>query len=137
MIYFDTSVLVAYYTPEERTDDASAIMAKATVPVLSDLGVAEFNVVIGRKQRSGFLSIKAAQVLFDLFDEHLRKIYLRVAIGPGSVNATRRLALQSKIALRTLDALHLAMAADLGGTLATFDRKLADAACDLGIDVVS
>ena len=37
MIYFDTSVLAAYYIPEERSAEAAAIGAKALYPVVSDL----------------------------------------------------------------------------------------------------
>jgi predicted nucleic acid-binding protein len=49
LIYFDTSVLAAYYTPEERSVEAAALVANATYPVVSDLAVAELNVVMVRK----------------------------------------------------------------------------------------
>jgi predicted nucleic acid-binding protein len=38
--------------------------------------------------------------------------------------------------LRTLDALHLALAMDLKATLATFDRRLSDAARAQGLSVL-
>ncbi|HTG32385.1 MAG TPA: PIN domain-containing protein [Thermoanaerobaculia bacterium] len=38
--------------------------------------------------------------------------------------------------LRTLDALHLAVVAELGSSVATFDTRLAEAAQDLGFEVL-
>jgi predicted nucleic acid-binding protein len=32
IVYFDTSVLVAYYTLEARTNDAAALVEKAELP---------------------------------------------------------------------------------------------------------
>ena len=61
MIYFDTSVLAAYDTPEERSVEAAALVAKATYPVVSDLAVTELNVVIVRKEKLGFLPQEGAE----------------------------------------------------------------------------
>jgi predicted nucleic acid-binding protein len=72
IVYLDTSVLVAYYTVEDRTSDAAAIIERAELPVISDICIAELNVVILRKQREGFLSEQAADSVLALFDEHLR-----------------------------------------------------------------
>lgn len=136
MIYFDTSVLAAYYTPEERSLEAAAIVSKVSLPVVSDLAVAEFNVTVRRKERLGFLSAEAAFSVFSLFDEHLREVFLNISIEARYVAATRALASRSSIPLRTLDALHLVMASDVDATLATFDTRLYDAACALGVPVL-
>ncbi|MCP4661886.1 MAG: type II toxin-antitoxin system VapC family toxin [bacterium] len=136
MIYFDTSVLVAYYTTEERSEDAKTIIEKATLPVVSDLGIAEFNVVLARKEFDGFLTADAAAQVFALFDEHLSDAFVRVAIGPEHVAATRRLPARTGKPLRTLDALHLAVAVDVGGAIATFDARLAEAGRALNIEVL-
>lgn len=97
MIYFDTSVLAAYYTPEERSHEAAAIVAKASLPVVSDLAIAEFNVTILRKERLGFLSREAAVSVFSLFDEHLRDAFLNISIEARYVATTRALASSSSI----------------------------------------
>jgi hypothetical protein len=136
IIYFDTSVLVAYYTVEERTNEARDIVAKTELPVVSDLGIAEFNVVVRRKQLDGYLSSDAAESVLDLFDQHLRDIFVRVPIDSGHVEATRRLPLQIDRPLRTLDAIHLAIAFDVNGLLATFDDRLHGAGRSLGLDVI-
>lgn len=137
IIYFDSSVLVAYYTVEERTDDAKSIVEKAELPVISDLCVAELNVVIRRKQRQGFMSEEAASAVFELFDQHVEDIYVRVGLDDGHLEATRQLSLQTETPLRTLDALHLAVATDVGGAIATFDDRLAQASRSVGVEVLA
>ncbi len=135
IVYFDTSVLVAYYTVEDRTADAIAIVDRAELPVISDVCVAEMNVVIRRKQRQGFLSAEAVTAVFELFDEHVRDIYVRIHLDEGHLEATRQLPARTESPLRTLDALHLAMGIDAGGAIATFDTRLAEASRSLDIEV--
>jgi uncharacterized protein len=136
LIYFDTSVLAAYYTPEERSTEAAAIIAKASLPVVSGLAIAEFNVTIARKERLGFLPPEGVAAVFSLFDEHLRSAYLTISIETRHVDATRALAARSSVPLRTLDALHLVIASEVEATLATFDSRLHSAARSLGFAVL-
>lgn len=136
IVYFDTSVLVAYYTLEERTEDARLVVERATRPVLSDLGIAELNVVISRKHREGYLSAAATGAVFALFDEHVRDIFRRVTLDEQHVAATRHLSERAGINLRTLDALHLTMAMDTGGAVASFDERLVAAATALDVEVL-
>ena len=136
IVYFDSSVLVAYYTVEERTDEAKSVVEQAELPVISDLCIAELNVVIRRKQRQGFLSDTATAAVFELFDEHVRDIFVRVALDDGHLEATRQLPIHAEPPLRTLDALHLAVAVDVGGAIATFDDRLAEASRSLGVEVL-
>ena len=136
MIYFDTSVLAAYYTPEDRSVEAAALVAKATYPVLSDLAVAEFNVVMVRKEKLGFLPQEGAEAVFSLFDEHRRDAFLTIALEARHFEATRALAIRSSARLRTLDALHLVIASEVEATLATFDERLHEAARAAGLSVL-
>jgi predicted nucleic acid-binding protein len=136
LIYFDTSVLAAYYTPEERSLEAADIVAGASLPIVSDLAVAELNVTMLRKEQLGFLSQEAVASVFSLFDQHRRDAYLNIAIEPRYAAATRDLASRSSVRLRTLDALHLVMAMDVEATLATFDSRLHEAACAFGLPVL-
>jgi predicted nucleic acid-binding protein len=138
VIYFDTSVLAAYYTPEERSAEAAAIVesASSSFSVVSDLAIAELNVVIVRKGKQGHLSPEGVAGVFSLFDEHLRDSFLNISIETRHIEATRTLAAKSAITLRTLDALHLVIASEVEGTLATFDQRLRDAALSLGFSVL-
>lgn len=134
--YFDTSVLVAYYTVEDRSAEASSIVRRTELPVISDLGIAEFNITIARKQRDGYLTSDAAGAVFALFDQHLRNVFVRVAIDGGHVETTRLLPRRVDVPLRTLDALHLSIALDVEGVLATFDERLGLAARAGGLEVL-
>lgn len=100
------------------------------------MGIAEFNVVISRKRQEGFLSADAAEAVFSLFDEHVRDIFVRVAINEGHVAATRHLSEQTGISLRALDALHLAVALDVEGAVASFDDRMVAAARALDFEVL-
>jgi len=136
VIYFDTSVLVAYYTPEERSSEAAAIVTKASYPIVSGLAIAELNVAIARKEKLGFLPHNGAEAVFSLFDEHLRDTFLIIALETRHMEATRDLAILSSARLRTLDALHLVIASEVEATLATFDERLHEAARALGLPVL-
>lgn len=136
MIYFDTSVLTAYYTKEERSPDAAVLVKNASLPVISDLAVAELNVAIWRKRKLGLLSNEVVAAVFSLFDEHLQDAFLNIPIEPHHIAATRALASRSSVRLRTLDALHLVIASELEATIATFDNRLHEAASVLGHPVL-
>jgi len=86
---------------------------------------------------TGFLSDQAAEAVLALFDEHVRDSFVRVALDEGHLRATRSLPATIEAPLRTLDALHLAIAADADGAIATFDGRLALASRSLGMEVLS
>jgi len=134
--YFDTSVLTAYYTTEERSPDAAVLVKNASLPVISDLAVAELNVAIWRKRKLGLLSNEVVAAVFSLFDEHMQDAFLNVPIESRHIAATRDLASRSPVRLRTLDALHLVIASELEATIVTFDNRLHEAASVLGHPVL-
>ena len=51
MSYFDTSVLVAFYCPEELSTKAEKAILKDSEPTLSILSIVEFASAIFRKSR--------------------------------------------------------------------------------------
>lgn len=128
IVYLDTSVLIAYYTPEERSEDARTIVQEAELPVLSDLCIYELSVVAQRKAQQKFLSAQAVAEVLDLFDEHVRESYVRIRLDDDHLRILRSLPSRIGIPLRTLDSLHLAPAIEAEAAVATFDRRLADAA---------
>ena len=106
--------------------------------MVSDLAIAEFHVTIVRKVRTGALDGVAADKIWALFESHLADGYFsRMSVALSHATATRLLATRSPVLIRTLDALHLAMASDAGADLATFDHQLAEAARAHGLSVVS
>ncbi|MEM7584348.1 MAG: type II toxin-antitoxin system VapC family toxin [Acidobacteriota bacterium] len=137
IIYFDSSVLVAYYTSEERSGDAKSIIDRASQAAISDICIAELSVVILRKQRDQFLSEAAATAVLELFDRHVRDIFVRTRLDEALLGATRSIAKNAAVPVRTLDALHLASAIHAGGAIATFDERLAIAARSMDVKVLS
>ena len=129
MIYVDTSLLLPAYVPEANSDLANSVLEASSPIVISDLTVAEFRVGLARKVKLGILTIPQAEVVRATFDSHLAEGRLqRHTLRPSHSEAAGDLAWSSTVMLRTLDALHLAVAMSLAAPLATFDGRLADAA---------
>lgn len=139
MIYVDTSLLLAVYTPEARSEQANRILESASFILISDLTVAEFYVGLARKVKLKLLSPRQAEAAGASFETHLAEGLLhRTALHSAHSEAAGQLAIRSPIMLRSLDALHLAVAMGIGlDRLATFDNRLADAARELGFEVLA
>lgn len=133
---FDTSVLVACYTDEARSDEAVALLEHAATRYVSDLAVTEFGVTIARKVREGYLTSAAGTAVVSRFDADMVTIFQRLPIDHSDFLAARDLALSSKVPLRTLDALHAAVCRNHAIGLATFDARLGTAARESGLRVV-
>lgn len=73
MIYFDTSVLAAYYTSEERSAEAAAIVAEASFPVVSDLAAAELNVAMVRKETLHLVIASEVEATLATIDDRLHE----------------------------------------------------------------
>ena len=138
MIYVDTSLLLPVYVPEVNSERANQILESASAIMISDLTVAEFYVGLARKQKLGELSLQQAGAAGASFESHLAEGLLnRAALHSAHSEAAGQLAKSSEFMLRTLDALHLAVAIGLGLPLATFDGRLADAARGFGVEVLA
>jgi len=137
VIYVDTSLLLPAYVSEANSEQANSILESSSPIVVSDLTVAEFYVGLARKVKLGELTIPKSEVVRAAFETHLAEEFLqRLALRPSHSEAAGDLASKSTIMLRTLDALHLAVAMGLGAPLATFDGRLADAARAFGWKVL-
>jgi len=100
--------------------------------------VAEFYVSLARKLKLGTLRPEHEPVIRETFALHLEdEVLHRASLQPRHMEAAGDLANRSPVILRTLDALHLAVAIERQLTLATFDQRMSDAARALGMQVVS
>ena len=134
MIYADTSLLLPCYVPEEQSAEAQRIIESGDPVVVSDITVAEMYVGLARKQRLGTLNRGQLVRSRSFFDEHLSQgVFQRVALTERHVALVRSLSAESRTPLRTLDTLHLAIASDLQAVMATFDKRLAEAARVVGL----
>jgi uncharacterized protein len=137
VIYADTSLLLPVYVPEVNSQLANAAIEGAEGLLISDLTVAEFMVGLARKVKLGELSSDRAQEVQATFEQHMAEGFLqRLPLVGKHSEAAGELASRSSVILRTLDALHLAIAIEWEATMATLDNRLFDAARAIGIEVI-
>ncbi|MDO8412990.1 MAG: type II toxin-antitoxin system VapC family toxin [Gallionellaceae bacterium] len=139
MIYVDTSVIVALLTVEPKTSDVLAwYTGLQDVPTSSDWLLTEFSSATSIKLRTGQLSEANAKRVHKEFDL-LAAGGLRLA--PVSRSAYSQAAKMIKLhqhGLRAGDALHLAVALELGARqMATLDGTLAKNAKRKGLVLIS
>ncbi|MCM8613200.1 type II toxin-antitoxin system VapC family toxin [Accumulibacter sp.] len=135
MIYADTSVWVALLTPETGTDRVERWFEDlAGTPVSADWTLTEFHSAIALKTRAGQLLRRQASDVLALFE--------RLAAGGLTLVPVSRVAYRSAAVLvndfeqglRGADALHIAVAQDLGvRRFATLDRRQGASAQRLGL----
>ena len=130
LYYLDTSGLLPYYHEEaSSTQVQQFLQSLEQPPIISNLTKTEFASALARWVRTKELSADEANQIQVVFSQHLEQNLYQVRTMNDShfVQAERWLA-QRTGALRTLDALHLALAMQLEAVLVTCDRALAEAA---------
>ena len=136
MMYIDTSILVAFYCPERISDQVEDILVKSSSPAISQLTEVELTSALSRKIRENALSKKDAISVISIFRTHIDdKSYQYLPIQPKHYTIAMNWIEEFNTPLRTLDALHLAIAAQNNALLLTADFKFAESAEKLGIEV--
>jgi uncharacterized protein len=127
--YIDTSVLGAYYCREALNTAVDSALGRVEGPVISALSEVEFCSLVAKKQRLRELNKAQVRGILDLFGNHIAEgFYRRVAMTHDHFSMARQLITSGRVALKTLDALHLAVALNEAVPLLTADRQLATAA---------
>jgi len=137
-LYCDASALAKLFWPETGSDELNRLVAGRDDVLVSDLGLTEVVSALARRAREGALEAKIAA--------RVQRRLLAVAAGPAvrrvellaatHREAERLLLAPKRVALRPVDALHLALALGAGtGTLLTYDRAMAAAALANGLAV--
>lgn len=138
-VYLDTSALAKWYLNEANSEAFADWMQGQDSACISGLTLAEMRCLLARRRRRGDFSRELEQEIYATFSEDIRlgHILLRPLKDEHATDAVHLMERLSRLPLRTLDALHLAAARDLGcGRLATADRIMARAAEALGMEVV-
>ena len=136
MRYVDTSVLIAYLTPEAGSDTAEAfIQSKGEPLVVSSWTEVELMSALGVKLRSRQLGEADANEVIDAYSRLVAPHLRRISVEDGHHRKAVMLLDGWKTTLRAADALHLAIAAAHGAHVFTFDRGMAEAGAALGISV--
>ncbi len=138
MVYLDTSALAKWYLNETHSDEVEAFIREHAPLAVSSLTVVEMRCLLARRRRQGDFTEATETRVFAAFQEDIRRGHLvEHAIGQGGADgAVNLIGSLPHIPLRTLDALHLAIAWDIGAdAIATADRVMAAAAEEMEIPV--
>ena len=138
MYYLDTSVLAAYYCPEPLSEKVEKLVISADRPCISSLTEVELASAISRKIRENNLSPEDGNKIFNQFQTHLKESFFRlISADDRHYQTAKNWILRFAVPLKTLDAIHLAIAAEGDFTLLTADKQLDISAKYFGIDVVN
>lgn len=136
-VYPDTSVLVSAYTEESSSTIAEEWMASLRPGDVFSSAWCETEIAsaLAAKTRAGRLMRDRQQRLLAIIGDFLRETATLIPIDRHHFKAAADFLSRSSSNLRAGDALHLAIAADAGARLVTFDRRMAEAGVDLALDV--
>ena len=140
VIYFDTSALAKWYLNEPKSDEVEGYIQEHGPVHISDLTAVEMRSLLARHRREKNINASLETQIFAAFQEDIRQKSLICHALPNTLAAAtiNILSLLPEVPLRTLDALHLAIAREiLADTIATADRVMALGAKALGLLVVS
>lgn len=133
-IYCDTSVLVAYYVPEIHSAQAEQVLDGHAERILSPLVITEVSSAFRRKIHDKVLPRADAQAAWDDFKRDVATgIFRLTELERRHYDHAAATMWQTKERLRTLDAVHLAVADLDGFTMATADDVMAKVGKALGI----
>ncbi|MBN2107254.1 MAG: type II toxin-antitoxin system VapC family toxin [Deltaproteobacteria bacterium] len=136
MDYFDTSVVAAYYCPEPNSPAAEKIILHSKSPAISDLTELELASALSRKIREKSIMREDGHKIIALFQSHVSQgLFQKTAVELEHFQIARTWIAQFTTTLRTLDALHLAIAHTQNALFFTSDLQLAKAARHFGISV--
>lgn len=137
MIYVDTSVWVALMTQEAATDRVVTWFASNIEPLVSaDWALTEFHSAIAIKTRTGQVTVEQAGAVLALFERLSTGGMTWVPVSRMAYRAAADLIDDFQSGLRGADALHLAVAQELGlQGFATLDRNQSLNALRLGLSL--
>jgi predicted nucleic acid-binding protein len=138
-VYLDSSAFAKLYVPEAESDRVDAFLQGRRGLIISDLVITEVLSAVARRKREGELRADQANEIRDaLLADADSGSFERVDLAPSVHREAERLLLGTDaLPLRTLDALHIALALSISAThVLTFDRRMREAAVRAGLNVV-
>ena len=130
MIYLDTSAAVPLFVAEPSSELADRWLSACDVSVVSsDWMVTEFASALSINERSGALMAKDAKVAWRSFETFCRSGLRLAPVSRYAFEVAAKLAREPSHGLRSGDALHLAVAKDIGAKIiSTLDETMASSA---------
>ena len=135
--YLDTSALAKWYLNEALSDRVEEYLSALSYAWISSLTIVEMRSLLLRRKRTGELESSVVERIWSTFQEDQAVGSLVVLEVTGeNMSAATRLFDRVEAPLRSLDAMHLAVAeAARASECATADRLMATAALEIGIPV--
>lgn len=133
MIYLDTSLVVAALTWEVATARVQVWMASERDLFVSDWVTTETSSALSIKLRTGQIDLDSRARALAMYHRLLADSFTTLPVLPSHYRTAAAFADRHELGLRAGDALHMALAADHGLTLATLDERMAEAGPALGV----
>lgn len=134
--YLDASVLTPTLVQEPATDAVKAYLVGVGQELLiSDFAAAEVASALSRLVRVGLLAAADAVARLEDFEVWRAGTSSPVDVHASDVRLAYAYVRRFDLMLRAPDALHMAIARRIDATLVTLDRRLSNAARELGIAV--
>ena len=140
VIYFDTGALAKWYINEYHSEEVESYLQKHGPVAVSDLTVVEMRCLLARRRREKDISVLLEAEIFATFQEDIRRRFLNCHPFPPDLaaGAVNLMAMLGDIPVRSLDAMHLVIAKEIGASvLATADKVMADAATAIEFEVIT
>jgi uncharacterized protein len=127
MVYIDTSAAVPLFVAEPASDMIDRWISTCEPPVVSsDWIVTEFASALSIKERSGGLSSKDAKAAWRHFETFCESGLRLASLSRKAFQEAARMVRDPSYGLRSSDALHLAVALEIGAqSIATLDATMA------------
>ncbi len=134
MHYLDTSVIVAFYLPEAMNEKVQKLYSGFDAIAISGLSEVEFHSAVARRVRMNELTKEDAVKVLSQFKVHVDgNHYHMIAVEQRDYVLARDWLATFHTSLRTLDALHLAIAFSNGLAVVTADKVFAASAKHFGV----
>lgn len=138
-VYIDSSALAKLYVPEMESERLDHFLRGRRDLMISELSVTEVISAVARRRREDALTAKQANHIRDaVLSDAGSGSFQRLDLTPAIHREAERMLLSTEsVPLRTLDALHIALAVSGEATrVITFDVRIAEAATLHGLQVV-
>jgi hypothetical protein len=136
--YLDTSALAKWYLNEPYSEEFEAFIQEQPTAGISRLTVVEFRCLVARRRRAREITKAIESRVYASFENDVGAGFLQVypVSDEHLIAALGLITRLGKCPLRTLDALHLAIAQGIRcPLLATADRSMANAGRAAGLEV--
>ena len=136
--YLDTSALAKWYLNEPFSEEFEAFIQEQSTAAISRLTVVEFRCLLARRRRAREITKAVESRVYASFEKDVGAGFLQVypIADEHLIAALALITRLGKHPLRTLDALHLAIAKGIRcRQMATADKTMADASKAAGLAV--